>query len=108
MIQTINFNGFIDTVGGWGRVEQLGGYNGLRVLFDYIEEMEADIGQPIELDVIGLCCEWSYYETAVEAAHELLRSASDLLEGDEYEAIKALERETTVLSFDGGILVREF
>ena len=34
--------------------------------------------------------------------------ASDLPEGDEYEAIKALEHETTVLTFDGGILVREF
>lgn len=108
MIQTINFNGFLDTVGGWGRVDQLGGYNGLRVLFDYIEEMEADIGQQIELDVIGLCCEWTCYETAVEAAHELLSSGSEYGEGDEDQALAALEHETTVLSFEGGILVRGF
>lgn len=110
MIQKINFNGFIDTVGGYGRVEQLGGYNGLRALYDYIQEMEADIGQPIELDVIGLCCEWSCYETAVEAADELLvPTVLDALpEDDEAAALAALERETTVLTFDGGILVREF
>lgn len=108
MIQTINFNGFLDTVGGYGRVEQLGGYNGLRALYDYIEEMEQDIGHPIELDVIGLCCEWSCYETAVEAAHELLSSGAEYVEGDEDAALAALEHETTVLSFEGGILVREF
>jgi hypothetical protein len=108
MIQTIDFNGFIDTVGGYGRAEQLGGYNGLRALYYYIEEMEADIGQQIELDVIGLCCEWSCYGTAVEAAHELLSSGSEYGEGDEDQALAALEHETTVLSFDGGILVREF
>ncbi len=110
MIQKINFNMFRHAVECINRANQLGGYNGLRALYYYIQEMEQDIGQPIELDVIGLCCEWSCYETAVEAADELLvPTVLDALpEDDEAAALAALERETTVLTFHGGILVREF
>lgn len=32
---------------------------GLRVLFDYFEEYEENDGEPVELDVIAICCEWS-------------------------------------------------
>jgi hypothetical protein len=33
-------------------------YEGLALLFDYIEDLERDSGEDYELDVIGLCCEW--------------------------------------------------
>jgi hypothetical protein len=32
---------------------------GLLVLFNYLEELEADTGTSIEFDVIGLCCEFA-------------------------------------------------
>ena len=35
---------------------------GLRALFDYLEAWEEDSGEPIELDVIGLCGEFSEYD----------------------------------------------
>ena len=34
------------------------GYEALGMLFDYFEEMEEALGEEIELDVIGICCEW--------------------------------------------------
>ena len=39
-----------------GRGEQFS-YDGLGVLFEYIEEIEDSCGQEFELDVIGLCCD---------------------------------------------------
>lgn len=33
-------------------------YEGLGVLFDYLEQYEKDCGIELELDVIGICCEW--------------------------------------------------
>jgi hypothetical protein len=33
-------------------------YEALDLLFDYFEEMEADTGEEIELDVIAICCEY--------------------------------------------------
>lgn len=40
-------------------------YEGLEVLFDYLEEYEESTGEELELDVIGLCCDFS--EDTVEA-----------------------------------------
>lgn len=39
-------------------------YEGLEVLFDYLENLSDDIGEPIELDVIALCCD--YNESTIE------------------------------------------
>lgn len=32
---------------------------GIRVLFDYLEEISEELGEDIKLDIIGLCCEYS-------------------------------------------------
>ena len=37
-------------------------YEGLKALFNRFEEYETETGEEIELDVIGICCEWSEYE----------------------------------------------
>jgi hypothetical protein len=34
-------------------------YEGLAVLFDYLEELEDSTGQELELDVIALCCDYT-------------------------------------------------
>jgi predicted ArsR family transcriptional regulator len=41
-----------------GRGEQFS-YEGLELIYDYIDEYERDSGEEIELDVIALCCEWA-------------------------------------------------
>jgi hypothetical protein len=34
-------------------------YQGLRILFDYLEEVDNSCGEDSELDVIGLCCDFA-------------------------------------------------
>ena len=34
-------------------------YEGLQALFNWFEDYETETGEEIELDVIGVCCEWS-------------------------------------------------
>ena len=46
-----------------GRMDQFS-YEGLEVLFDYLENLTEDTGETIELDVVALCCE--YYESRIE------------------------------------------
>jgi predicted ArsR family transcriptional regulator len=41
-----------------GRGDQFS-YEGLELIYDYLDEYERDSGKEIELDVIALCCEWS-------------------------------------------------
>ena len=46
-----------------GRMDQFS-YEGLEVLFDYLENLSEDTGESIELDVIALCCD--YYESSIQ------------------------------------------
>jgi len=41
-------------------------YEGRRALYDYLTEYEEDTGDEIELDVIGLCCEYTEYDNIAE------------------------------------------
>ena len=63
---------------------------GLSALFNYLEEYETETGQEIELDVIGICCEYSEYENL--AAFQEAYS-------EDYETIEDIEQETTVIRF---------
>ena len=46
-----------------GRMDQFS-YEGLEVLFDYLDNLSEDTGEPIELDPVALCCE--YYESSID------------------------------------------
>ena len=41
-------------------------YEGREALFDYLEEYEESTGEEMELDVIGLCCDFTEYESLEE------------------------------------------
>ena len=38
-------------------------YEGLHALFEYIEQVEDDIGEEFELDVVGICCDYTEYDS---------------------------------------------
>ena len=65
-------------------------YEGLEVLFDYLDNLSEDIGEPIELDVTALCCD--YYESSVEELIENYSIDVSDADGDEDE-IKEIVRE---------------
>ena len=54
MKQTINLYDFRNAFYKMGRKDNFS-YEGLEVLFDYIEELEMATGEEMELDVISLC-----------------------------------------------------
>lgn len=68
MKTTVSVYDFRDSFRRCGRENQFS-YEGLQVLFDYLEEYEEGTGEEIELDVIALCCEFaeSTYEELAEA-----------------------------------------
>ena len=46
-----------------GRGDQFS-YEGLEVLFDYLDNLSEDTGETIELDPVALCCD--YYELSID------------------------------------------
>lgn len=89
-----------DTNASWSR-------NGALALIEYFEECERDYGQEMELDVVAIRCDWSEYETALEAAGEcgwIEESENYTEEG----ALEWLRENTVVIEFDGGVIVHNF
>jgi len=89
MIQTINEYQFADAFKSI-RPDNFS-YSGLKALYDYLEDYEDDTGGQIELDVIGLCCEYVEYEDLETFQEEYSR---------EYESIEDIEQATTVIMID--------
>ena len=58
MKQTVNLSTFMDAFHAHKCHGQFG-YNALQILFEYLEKMESNISEEIELDVIALCCDYS-------------------------------------------------
>lgn len=73
---------------------------GLSALYEYFEQLEEDIGNPIELDVIAICCEYSEYESLEEFQEDY---------GDDYQSIDEIEQATTVIPVDDdGFIILQF
>jgi hypothetical protein len=65
-----------------GRYDQLGGYEGLKALYEYYTELSKEIGEPIEVDVVGWCTEWVHYKTLGEAMRDLGFSQREMEDGN--------------------------
>jgi hypothetical protein len=57
MFQRITLSGFIDAFRAHGRENQFS-YEAKKALFEYLEQYGEDAGEQIELDVVGLCCDY--------------------------------------------------
>jgi hypothetical protein len=55
-------------------------YEGLVLLFDWIEQQESETGEQQELDVIALCCD--FIECTYEDVVNDYRLADDMVEGE--------------------------
>ena len=87
--------------------------NGLTALYDHLEEVfDENSKYEYDLDVIGLCCEFAEFSTALEGAKHysgFFTSEEDLSEAEqERQAVQFLSKRTTILQFDGGIIVQNF
>jgi hypothetical protein len=87
---TINFDGFERAFQRYGRGEQFS-YEGLQALFEWLEDLEDCEGKERELDVIGLCCDFTEYENLKEFQDDY---------GKDYICMEDIENETEVIPVD--------
>ena len=105
MIDTLNTYQIADRL---FRDENAGfSYNGSKALAEYLDTEENAM---MEFDPVAIRCEWSEYTSAVAALQDYdpsCQSSGDEDE-DEAEALALLQDKTTVISFDGGIIIAQF
>lgn len=65
LVKRVYFSDFVEEFEKFGREDQFS-YEGKRALFDYLNELGEDIGKPIELDIVGICCDFTEYESLTE------------------------------------------
>jgi len=94
MKQSISKCDFRDAFKRMGRGDQFS-YEGLGHLFDYLLQYEEDTGSELELDVIGLCCEYS--EEPIK----------EVLESYNLRDLEQLEEKTVVVWHDAETVIYE-
>ena len=73
---------------------------GLFALFDYLEQLEDDIGEETELDVIALCCEYAEYDSLAEFREDY---------GEDYNTMQDIEYHSTVIMIDNeSFIIQQF
>ena len=114
-----------DEYGGWS-------WAGAQALAEYLEEYEESIGEEMELDIVAIRCDFSEYPSLIDWAedhcmnyaeefginytdsdgNEHIQSVTDE-DGDYHdEVLDAIQEyitdHTTLIEFDGGIIVGAF
>ena len=92
-----------DTNAKWSR-------SGAYVLADYLQELENDTGEEMDLDVVAIRCDFSEFSTAAEAASEYgwAPEPDEYDEANESAALSWLQDRTSVISFEGGVIIAKF
>lgn len=97
-------------------------YNGSLALAEYLEEYEERTGEEMELDTCAIRCDFSEYDSALEAAEDYnwspeasilddddnIRPDDEVEEENEEKALSWLQDRTTVIEFDGGVIIQRF
>jgi hypothetical protein len=99
MKQSINMYEFERAFINMDRGEQFS-YNGLKALYEYLEEYEEATGTELDLDVIAFCCEYAEYDTLKDFQADY---------GEEYESLEAISNETTLIIInDESFIIQQF
>jgi hypothetical protein len=102
MKTTVTSYQFVEAFRACGRETQFS-RAALFALFEYLEEYEDSCGVELELDPVGICCEWAEYPSALAAS-----KAYGFDPEDNDRAEMWLGRKTTVVQFTGGVVIQLF
>ena len=105
---TLNTNDIVnhllrDTNARWSR-------DGAEALAEHLEEMEDSTGEEMELDVVAIRCDFSEYSSAAEAAGEYgwAPDETEYDDANEAAALAWLQDRTSVITFNGGVIIAKF
>ena len=90
MKQTVSLYEFINAFHGT-QYENNFTYEGLKALYTYLDELEEETGEELELDIVALCCDFSEYESLEEFRENY---------SSDYETMEDIENKTTVVYVD--------
>lgn len=112
MKKTINEDDFVQAFDDYNRADNFS-CEGRRAMYEYLTNYEDETGE-LELDPIALCCEYSEFDSAMDAAKEysnIFELESELSGKDqEAQALSWLEDHTQVIKIadTGRVIIASF
>ncbi len=79
IVQTLDKYSFVEAFKQSSRKDQFS-YEALEAIFDYLEDYSDSTGEPVEFDMVGICCEWvemTWKEIAVSYGVDLSSCEDD-------------------------------
>ena len=108
IVQTLSKSSFIDAFKQSSRKDQFS-YEALGAIFDCLEEYSDSTGEPVELDIVAICCEWSeahWSDIAREYSVDLNDFADDEDDDERIQAVyETISDQTTMLDLGDGNFV---
>jgi len=95
LVKKVSFNDFIEEFEKHERENQFS-YEGKRALYDYLNDLSEDIGEPIKLDIITICCDFTEYNNLKEFNDNYSYTI-----GDDIDDIDDITYYTIVIPIDG-------
>lgn len=93
-------NHFVQEFVDYGRGDQFS-FAAFEALFEYYTELAEGCGEPFEMDVIGICCDWCEYDTLEDAA-EYYDIDEDIDREDDDAILEWFQDNQHVIAVDGG------
>ncbi len=89
---------------------------GAKAMAEYLEELEEQTGEELELDVVAIRCDFAEWESLSDWAHDYFSNAWEELgldesaETEEFEAAARayIEDHGQLVEFSGGVIVSSF
>lgn len=102
LVKSVSFNDFLEEFEKHGKNENFS-YEGKKALYNYLNELSEDIGEPIKLDIIGLCCDFTEYSDLKEFNDDYGYSIDDV------EDVEDIKDYTTVIRIDdNSFIIQDF
>jgi len=101
LVKTVSFNDFLEEFKNYGREDQFS-YEGKKALYDYLNDLSEDIGENIELDIIGLCCDFTEYNSIEEFLNDYSHTIGDIND------IEDIRDYTTVIQINKSFIIQSF
>ena len=95
---TANADHVVQLAVAYGRLDDFGA-KGWRLLAEAMEELSDDIGEDIEVDIVGWCCEYSHAISAEAAFEELHHHYAWAIEDTQWDEMDDDEKLEAVKEF---------
>ena len=96
LVKRINFSNFVEEFEKYNREYQFS-YEGKKALFKYLSQLADDIGKPIEIDIIGLCCEFTQYENLQQFNDYYNLDLEDIEDIEHYTVVIPIDNESFII-----------